>query len=210
MIADTKSIEEATGREKTTYDKITRISQSVVLGASGFSDFRRSLLRRMGIAPEGQEPKPFLNNLEETFEQMARIHGNDFRGNIGLLVGTREGEKCQLYAAENRGLAVPVTTYRALGSSPQCGELFLSKFWGGSLTMEQTAALGLLVIEFIETYKLDPYVGIKGTGEPNIWFMEDGISGLTYKLSPAMLPKLESYAKEKLGKIDQLIAGWGN
>ena len=94
--------------------------------------------------------------------------------NLMLLCASRIGKpEAQITAFTGDGIPEPVNDYMVIGHGEPYGSVFLKKLWKKSMTMEQTAKLGLFILKYIQDMHLDRSVGYNIEYLPQVVFIPD-------------------------------------
>lgn len=189
LIADTKvTIDD--GADFAYTKKLSGPLNNVVMGASGigglYKDFQNRIINSARqIDLEKREQGIALNSSEEEFSvlvnnvirSMHRDYESDRHliiNNLMIISATRiSSGKAELTTFNPYGFPEPVNNYRAIGHGEPYGAIFLKKMWNPSMTMEQTAKLGLFIIKFIQDMRLDNSVGFTSDYLPQVVYIPD-------------------------------------
>jgi len=183
LVGDTKITLE--GGTKFTYGKkLFRPFNAVVMGASGLSGFYSSFQNRMAVDIANQEklgtnlndPSRLKMSAENVIRQMHDVYQHDrylLMNNLNVLMALRVYQSGELINYSGYGIPEPVNTVKVIGHGEPYGAMFLDKMWNKSMTMEQTAKLGLFVIKLIQDTKMDSSVGYNTEFLPQVYYLPD-------------------------------------
>lgn len=192
LISDTKiTIED--GADYTYSKKLTDPLTTIVMGAAGigglYKDFQNRIVSAVVQAErDAKENEKQLIISEEEFgvlvNKIIRGMHKDYDedrhlliNNLMILCASRmRGDIATLTTFNPFGFPEPVNSYRAIGHGEPYGALFLKKMWNKNMTMEQTAKLGLFIIKFIQSMKLDNSVGYNDEFLPQVYYIPDVIA----------------------------------
>lgn len=186
------------------------------MGAAGigglYKDFQNRIIegakeidlekRQRGI-PLTPSEEEFSLLVNKTIREMHSDYDSDRHliiNNLMIIGATRiNSGKAQLTTFNPYGFPEPVNNYRAIGHGEPYGAIFLKKMWNSSMTMEQTAKLGIFIIKFIQDMKLDNSVGYTQDYLPQVIFIPD--IKVPNDFGPASFESPELYQEE----VDKLF-----
>ncbi|MFA5855773.1 MAG: hypothetical protein WC867_00305 [Candidatus Pacearchaeota archaeon] len=225
LVADTKiTIED--GADYAYSKKITNPLTTVVMGAAGigglYKDFQNRIVSAVVQAERSaHEEARQLIITEEQFgvlvNQIIRNMHSDYDedrhliiNNLMILCATRMNRDVATLTTFNPyGFPEPVNTYRAIGHGEPYGSLFLKKMWNKNMTMEETAKLGIFIIKFIQSMKLDSSVGFNEEFLPQVCYIPDVIvpENFNHQDQKAIEKLLEKYKIKELDneEVDHLL-----
>jgi len=170
--------------------KITFPLTYVVMGSAGaeglYRDFQNKIqseviriqdeVRRTNIPSPYIISEPGFSSLvTDTIRRMHTNFGQDrymLINDLMILCATQiDVFNPQLNTFDGYGVPEPVNEIRAIGHGKPYGALFHKKLWKKSMTMEQTAKLGLFIIKFIEKMELDNSVGYTSDFLPQVVYI---------------------------------------
>jgi 20S proteasome alpha/beta subunit len=190
LVGDTKISIEG-GADFAYSKKIAEPLTTVVMGSAGigglYKDFQNRIISTILQHERDQEEgeKPLITTEEEFSVLVSRVirgmhsdYDEDRHliiNNLMIICATRIGisGEAQLTTFNPYGFPEPVNKIRAIGHGEPYGALFLKKMWNQSMTMEQTAKIGLFIIKFIQEMKLDNSVGYDDEFLPQVFYIPD-------------------------------------
>lgn len=135
-------------------------------GAVGeFEIFRRDIKDFVRIKKSRNEVitmDGFVKKLSQTTYETFEKYRYEY-GGFEVLVGISEPGKSWLGHISESGLIEPVNRYMAIGTGAPYGAVYVQQAWKqkkGTITMNEAASLGYLVIKYIEKLELDGAVGL--------------------------------------------------
>jgi len=165
---------------------------NVVMGSSGrsglYRDFQNRIITevnklkseetRIGIkSPYTYTEAGFSTLITKVVRNMHNDYGKDsymITYELKILCATKiETPQVKLNVYNGYGYPEPVNRIEAIGHGKPYGTLFLKKLWKPTMTMEQTAKLGLFIIQFIDEMKLDNSVGYDNQFLPQVVYIPD-------------------------------------
>lgn len=192
-------------------EKINYPFNSAVFGSAGvggiYKNFQNMIMTKIREGNKIETEEKFLNLVSRTILEMRGHYGEDrylINEDFGILCASRIGGKeAHLTEFNGYGIPEPINGIRSIGHGYPHGKIFTNKLWNQKMTMEQTAKLGLFIIEVIKKMKLDYSVGYSAKVLPQVAVIPDiipskksGIGGLERK-------EIKQYMKEVKPKVTQ-------
>ncbi len=183
LVADTKiTLEDGT---RYAYGKkLFKISDSIVMGASGISGFFSSFQNRVQVKSSELTKQGITLNMpariqllaEEVIREMNNAYEADrylLTTNFSVFLASRIVSEADLTHFTGLGIPEPVNTMKVIGHGEPYGALFADKIWDKAMTMEEVARLAIFIIKLIQDTKIDASVGYTTEYLPQIYYIPD-------------------------------------
>ena len=193
-------------------DKINYKFDTAVFGSSGasglYQNFQNMIMTKIRYGAKIKTEEEFLNLIGDTILEMRRHYGEDrylINEGLDILCASRiGGKKAHLTAFNGYGIPEPINGIRSIGHGYPYGKIFTNRLWNPKMTMEQTAKLGLFIIEVIKKMKLDYTVGYTAKVLPQVAVIPDIVSGKKSSGIGGLEPDvIKGYMKEIKPKVTQ-------
>lgn len=153
-----------------------------------------SYLNRINLLTNGNKnitPNGLLDILTE------EISKSRFTKSFEILLGVAnyDNSKSKIFDIFSNGGFEEIKNHLEIGSGAQYSMLFLNRNWDPKLNMLQVSKIGYYIIRYIETLKLDDFVGLNNE-YPSIWFIPDG--SLPYKVTDSKLKDLRQLIEKNI------------
>jgi len=220
LVGDTK-ITIGDGTDFTYAKKITFPLNNVVMGSAGtkglYEEFQRRITTKVDLITTTKGSNKLLINTENGFltlitkviREMHNDYGKDsyqITRNLMILCATRIRPQSRLTVFYGDGSSEIVNDIRAIGNGESYGTLFHKKMWTKSMTMKQTAKLGLFIIRCIQKMHLNENVGYRRRQKcwPQVVYIPNVVFPKGFPKSPPInLPKEELDKLQK--KYNELL-----
>lgn len=191
--------------------KINYPFDSAVFGSAGigglYKNFQNMIMTKIRYGAKIKTEEEFLNLIGDTILEMRRHYGEDrylINDNLSILCASRiGGKKAHLTEFNEYGIPEPVNGIRSIGHGYPHGKIFTKKLWNKNMTMEQTAKLGLFIIEVIKKMHLDYSVGYTTKVLPQVAVIPDIIPSKKSGIGGVEPEKIKEYMKEVKPKVTQ-------
>lgn len=221
LVADRKVVHSNSGEEN--YEpKLFPLGNpvSVVWGAAGVQAFYDSFTNRVKVRIQKHDRvswERFRIFLEEAYEDMNKIYGSLFTTQLNVIIAQRPKIRSELWLIDGIGSPQRIRKFRAIGTGAKHGTVFIQHFWdakNGKLDMREVAEIGYFTVRYIETLKLDRFVGV-GSLKPQVWFVPDNFSKRNSKgdygirrAEKTELGEMEDLTKERLKRFREGLANF--
>ncbi len=186
LVGDTKITID--GGADFTYAKKIISQGTIIMGASGlsglFADFQNRIVTKLRKTLDDYRaifktilPSEFPVMITKTIREMCDDYKENpylITNNLQVILANRFPDiRAELTVFSGYGYPEPVKDKRAIGHGEPYGALFLKKLWNKTMTMEQTAKLGIFIIKFIQEMELDSSVGFNDEFLPQVFTIPD-------------------------------------
>lgn len=97
-----------------------------------------------------------LMGIKSNYQDIVQKYPNSLQ----ILLGFRGGNEAELHYLDIDGcLDSPRKTFMAIGSGSPYAQTFLKEVWNENITMEQMAKIICFIVKYVETSRLDNFVG---------------------------------------------------